>query len=1076
MRRPGQQVGRLRCQGECEVKRVVSRILAAAATAAAAAAAMLLSSCASESIAPPRPDVISLGRNAAGEPCSATRDWNDRGAPDVFATSYSITCRNVAASRSLGAVRVVADTPAGLAPIDKALDCGPDVAVTLASGQARARRCHDKLLAIEAVRIDMPMGRSRLIADATPALVGPLEEAVAIVSGAKSPSKDSGRATKATIDVADLPAAPAIAAATQSDAAAFDPAEALNEGISLNHKGLHVEASRVLNDALSRLPPGTNPATRAELLLEAGLADSNIRFADTAKEHFDEADAIMASSPDANTEFLHRKRDAYHALDLLNRRQFPAALTALDKLVSGEIAADQPLMDPAVVRELNQTGGHSRDASNAIAMPDTAGLSQLVLDAQANWARSVALLALGDDAGAAIALDAASKAYAPLQNERIDQAQVLWLGARIERQRGRLAARRKDWPVALASFDRALDDLQRGAVATAGTGNEPAVAETRLERASIFAASGASHDAIRNAYAAAVDGLIASDSAAGTLPSYIDGYFDLLVAEAKDGARPDTYDRFFRAMQASGEPAVARQLSQLQTVVTSDPALGSKVRDRAELEREITRLRYAIAGADQPATGAATAGPAVGAADGPSVAELEQQRQAAESKLLAIDGELSADPRYRTVDDRPATIEEVRKALRPGEGYWKITELNRRAYGLFVTANDTFIYTIADSEKAVHDINQLGTDIRSSIDGELAQGKLVPFDDAKAYVLFRLLSGPAMNAILKAKALVVDPAGPLQNLPASVLVTSYDANFKRPSPFDFSQTHFLAETATISTALSPRSFLVARALPPSDAPHAFLGLGEHQPPTDTANSSRDISVGFGCSVPFSRLSALSHQLIPIDKSELEIAASALGVPNSPMITDAAFSDTAIEARTDLADYDVLHFATHGLEEGQWGCSKSPPALVTSFGDQNSDGLLGFSEIAKLRLNANLVVLSACDTASGVKNEALARASGQEEAGSTLEGLVRAFLTANTRAVLATYWPVSAEHETSDFIRTFYSSARRETIGGALQDAQRELMKQPDFSHPFYWAPYFVVGDSTKMMLSRPVQTPQVAVR
>jgi CHAT domain-containing protein len=179
----------------------------------------------------------------------------------------------------------------------------------------------------------------------------------------------------------------------------------------------------------------------------------------------------------------------------------------------------------------------------------------------------------------------------------------------------------------------------------------------------------------------------------------------------------------------------------------------------------------------------------------------------------------------------------------------------------------------------------------------------------------------------------------------------------------------------------------------------------------------------------------------------------------------AFTDTAVSARTDLDQYEVLHFATHGLEEGVWGCDKSPPALVTSFGDENSDGLLSFDEIAKLRLDANLVVLSACDTASGVKDQALARRSGQEEAGQTLEGLVRAFLTANSRAVLATFWQVSAEEETDQFIRTFYSAARARNIGGSLQDAQRALIVQPQYSHPFYWGPYFVVGDSGKMMLS-----------
>ena len=104
-----------------------------------------------------------------------------------------------------------------------------------------------------------------------------------------------------------------------------------------------------------------------------------------------------------------------------------------------------------------------------------------------------------------------------------------------------------------------------------------------------------------------------------------------------------------------------------------------------------------------------------------------------------------------------------------------------------------------------------------------------------------------------------------------------------------------------------------------------------------------------------------------------------------------------------------------------------------------------------------------------KDEALARRSGQEEAGSTLEGLVRAFLTANSRAVLATFWPVSAGNETDQFIKQFYGVARQRTIGGSLQVAQEALMFNPEFSHPFYWGPYFVVGDSTKMMLSAPAK-------
>ena len=91
--------------------------------------------------------------------------------------------------------------------------------------------------------------------------------------------------------------------------------------------------------------------------------------------------------------------------------------------------------------------------------------------------------------------------------------------------------------------------------------------------------------------------------------------------------------------------------------------------------------------------------------------------------------------------------------------------------------------------------------------------------------------------------------------------------------------------------------------------------------------------------------------------------------------------------------------------------------------------------------------------------------------------MRAFLTANARAVLATYWPVSAEAESDAFMRSFYSSSRFASMGDALRIAQVSLMRQPAYSHPFYWAPYFLVGDATKPMLSpavRPTPAPLVA--
>lgn len=1018
------------------------------------ATGLALAGCAVTNHAARQPNVVGIGRTGAGDPCLATRSDSDPAAPDDFAVSYFITCRSAAAARPVGAIRVVG---AGqLQPLEDTLRCGEAQAVATAAGAATARRCFDRVLAAETVRIDLPLGGGTImVADAAPGLLGPLEQGMAILAGRMAAEQNGGTLTS-RIDPATLPAAPAGAASVQGagEPGAFDPAVALAQGVDFNQKGLNVEASRVLNDALSRLPVDTPAETRAQLQLEAGLADSNISFAASAQEHFAAADEqIGAARADAQAD-LERKRDAYRALDLLNRRRFPEALAALDRLDSRREGSGGPLADADTLRLLNQTPRSAADASSAVTAPDVRALSRDVLNAQTDWARSVALLATGDVTGAGAAIEQAGRTYGTLSAERIDQGQVLWLGARIERQRGRLAARAGDLAAAEAAFDRSIDLLRRGTLASAGTGTEPAVAEAQLERAGIIAQASPGSDRARTEYAEAVDALIASNAFGGGLPNGIESYFDLLVDEAATRPRDDTYERFFRAMQATGEPAVARQLTQLQTVVTADPALAALVRDRADAEREITRLRYAIAEPGRAGTGDAA---------------LAGERRAAEARLLEIDARLAANQRYKAVDDRPATLAEIRAVLQPGEGYYKLTELGRRAYGLFVTADRTFIFPIARTARDVRDLNALGAAVRASIDGQVVtRGKLVPFEEGPAYALFRLIAGPAAEAMTAARALVVDPAGPLAKLPVGVLVTSFDVKASRTDAFDYSRAAFLARRATISTAITPRSFLVARALPESTAARPFLGLGEHQRPGARVAARSPVNVGFGCTVPFGELARLSNQYEPISARELTIAATALGTPDAPRITNAAFSDTAIEARTDLADYQVLHFATHGLEEGQWGCAKSPPALVTSFGDAGSDGLLSFSEIADLRLNANLVVLSACDTASGVTDEALARASGQEEAGSTLEGLVRAFLTANARAVLATYWQVSAEQESEDFIRTFYATARSSTIGAALQAAQRGLIERPDFSHPFYWAPYFVVGDSTKTMLSTPL--------
>jgi hypothetical protein len=338
---------------------------------------------------PAHPDVIGLGRDKIQGQCVATRGWKDKAVPDAFASSYFITCRGTAATRPLGALRIIEES--GVAAIDDQLKCGKDVPVKTAAGDARMRQCHDHALGIDTVRLDVPLGKRRLIGSADPGLLGPLEEGMAILAGKRAVDQAAGREVASTLDYEAAGKAPIDDTVDVAAVGIFDPDAMLARGISLNRRGLHVEASRVLNDALSRIPANADAALRVQLLLEAGLADSNISFASSAESHFKEAQGLMSQVPDTQSAFLMRKQGTYKALDLLNRRQFGPAIEALDEMEKHGGGTQAPLLDVVTMRGLNQ-GSVSRDAATAIAVPNADELVGLVLDAQASWARSVAQL------------------------------------------------------------------------------------------------------------------------------------------------------------------------------------------------------------------------------------------------------------------------------------------------------------------------------------------------------------------------------------------------------------------------------------------------------------------------------------------------------------------------------------------------------------------------------------------------------------------------------------------------------------------------------------------------------------
>ena len=151
----------------------------------------------------------------------------------------------------------------------------------------------------------------------------------------------------------------------------------------------------------------------------------------------------------------------------------------------------------------------------------------------------------------------------------------------------------------------------------------------------------------------------------------------------------------------------------------------------------------------------------------------------------------------------------------------------------------------------------------------------------------------------------------------------------------------------------------------------------------------------GAGVDRSRLGQALPQL-PDTADELKAVALELGAPSADIHLGRDASETTVK-RAPLADYRIVYFATHGLVAGDIK-GLAEPSLALTIPPQPSDlddGLLTASEVAQLKLNADWVVLSACNTIAGDKPGAEA-----------LSGLARAFFYAGARALLVSHWAVA----------------------------------------------------------------------
>ena len=1021
-------------------------------------------------------DAVDLGRGAKGELCRAERLWSDATAPGMFDRAFNLRCRGWTDTQIAGRLFAVDAAPGTVAALNAAralrMECGDAVAVTLAGvGPAQVRRCVEREGGFPALAVIATRGRTVFAADGLERFSANLGAGLRVMAGtARAPGSSEVPKPEIALGTAKAPTA-AIEATASADEDAL--AGRRREVIDYTVRGENVEAREIVTRYSARLPATASIGDRVGFFLEAALSESNLGYPEVAAAYLDRADALLKASNGTAIEFLRAKLTVYRAMVALNRRDFKGAASAAGDVADalalnvsaaqGANAAGQtnPLGDAGVLRELNSRGASGRLRS--------AGLRPELLRTQALYVRGAALRQQGDLAGAVTALTAATANLDRIEaGGGVETSNLQWIRSQVAVELARAAVAQKRPDAARAYFADSVTRLER-ASAYAGS---PLLAQRKLGYASYLAERGDRAAALKQ-YAEALTVLRAGGPSAAAGAGGLDGYFALLEQDSAGPGGAAARAQFFLAAQMINPPAVAAQIAQIQKIFESGSSEGAvRAKTLQDLDRESRGLATQIAALPGEA--------------GKDRDRLQQQFNANAAKMLQVRRELAGDQQYLQASDSTVTLAELQAALKPGEVYVKLLTLPRVTYTIAVGRDDALIYKVAMPTPALADLVK---SVRGSIDGNVAKdGRVVPlvFDVEAAFKLYTTLLGPAAQLTTAAKTLITEPSGAMTQLPFGVLVgdqASVDAFALsvRINSRDYSKVGFIAAKYDLDTTVSPRAFLVARTQTASRAKFPYIGFGNHAQPTAAeliALPGRG-ALAERCAVvtDADALRAGFGSLKSIGKKELATA-SALSGAGATTVEGTDFTDSALDARKDFGQYAVVHFATHGLKAGELGCD-SPPALITSIAPEgDSDGLLSFEEIANLHFDANLVVLSACNTAAettasrarGATRAAGGFQAGRAGQGATLNGLVRAFLVAGSRTVVTTHWAIPDGFKTRDgrqvaastqLIETFFKNGATASIATAMR-----MIGNADTSHPYYWGAFAVVGDGDKSMFAR----------
>jgi len=969
--------------------------------------------------------------------CTAQSNAADPALSDMFDSGYSITCRDaVLPIGKLYKLRNAASGPGRLSAARSSdVVCEePKSADVPDLGNVEMLDCKLKEYDVGYRVYWLTKGRNFYAAEGLAGYDSALTLALrSLVTDA--PVK--GEVEIATIGLGDPAAFARIQAGT------LDPAKAMDEAYRRNNAGSYAEAAEFFA-AVSGAEDG--PINRIEGIANEALQKSNLgRFAE-AEALFQRAEAQMNNDP-----IVARRLRNYRAIHFLNEGDIKAAIAQIDKpmpkvVTSSAAEAAQvgavPTIDAMTAKRLN---AESRFGKQVGAQTDELLPAEKaeILDGQALQLRGTALRLDGNPTEASRELTEAARRLEAVRGGKVTS--ILWMRAQILGDLAAIAEEAGNNAEAERLFRDGVTLLEVNYPGSAALLNSKARLAGYLNRAGqTVAAEELFHEIVHSQ----PDTSNLPPSFANVLRPYV----DLLLERPDD---PAASAEVFAATQLMVRPGLAQTQAVLARELNGGTDEAARMfRQAVSISRQVERARIELARfADLPS---------------PTPEEVARARvlraslEQSQKEQLATQAQLSSFPRYRAVSGDVIALEEFQKSLRPDEAYYLMTVVGNTIYANLITANSTKARKLdVTAKQLAEEVDALRETISTVEDG---QRVTYPFDVGLSHLIYKQLFGPFEADVAPVKNLIFEPDGGMLRLPPNLLVmdqASVDTYAKRAeaggdAEFDFRGMRWFGRDRDISTSVSPSSFAQLRAAPPSNGTKEYLGLGNNTPPSSEDALKVPASADRDCLLP------LSSWEQPISPKELQTAGTILGKMDPggvTILTKDQFTDTDLKQRHDLDEYRVLHFATHGVVTSRAAKCAAQPALLTSFGGTGSDGLLTFREIFDLKLDADLVVLSACDTAGKASIAATQQAGLSTGGDVALDGLVRAFVGAGGRLVVASHWPVPDDfNATQRLVTGLFGVGAGTPTSEALRKSQIQLMDDMNTSHPFYWSAFAVVGD------------------